>query len=145
MAYNTFAITVHTYIAQLSTPPPAVLEAEEENLRKATPGGYKWAEPKDLWYLKERYHQPKSFMCLSHLSQAAMVRVRLWDKACSNRPGDPGTVLEDDTRHREEHSEFHQVIPNPTSHACSFSSKVRKLEQALLHTDAIQIKSTWKS
>ena len=84
-------------------------------------------------------------MCLEHLSQAAMIRVRLWDRACSNRPGDPGTVLEDDRPYREETSEFHHVMPNPTSQSCSFSSKVRKLDMALLHAEQPLIKTTWKN
>ena len=60
-AYNTFAISVLSYVAQLENPPEQVLELEEKALRKVAPGPGKWTIPSDLWYLQEHFGQTRSF------------------------------------------------------------------------------------
>ena len=51
LVYNTFAIPVLGYIAQLETPPEWLLTQEREAPRKAAKGPGGWAVPDDLWRL----------------------------------------------------------------------------------------------
>ena len=52
-AYNTYAISVLSYIGQLELPPARVTEAEHSALRKAAPGPGNWMKSEDLWFFKE--------------------------------------------------------------------------------------------
>ena len=94
LTYNTFAIPVLSYLAQLRKPPQSVLDAELQTLGRAAPGPFNWATATDLWHLSSISGHPKSFKSLALTAQAAQVRVLLWDPACGDSIGDPGTVLE---------------------------------------------------
>ena len=50
-AYNTFALSTLSYIAQLERPPPETLTAEKQGLKKIIKGPNLWIEPADLWRL----------------------------------------------------------------------------------------------
>ena len=74
-----------------------------------------------------------------------MLRVRVWDPACQNRPGDPNTVLEDlSTRPQHNNDDYTHHAPNPTNNRCTFNTRVRNLQEALLHTDQIYTRRRWK-
>jgi hypothetical protein len=81
MTYNTFAVSVLSFVSQLESPPEAVLLAENAALRKAAPGPAWWAKPEDLWYLKELYGQQRSFKSIGAMAFAAQVRVATWEAA----------------------------------------------------------------
>ena len=74
-AYNTFAITVLSYLAQLEAPPEQVLRAEEWALRKIAPAPGQLITPRDLWYLREGFGQTRSCMSISMMAAAAQLRV----------------------------------------------------------------------
>ena len=82
VAYNTFAVSTLSYISQLEEVPQQVKELEKEGLKKAIKGPNKWAEPEDLWSLKEHYGQTASCRSIGHTAKAAQLRVRTWDPAC---------------------------------------------------------------
>ena len=85
VAYNTFALSTLTYVAQLERPPTSTLQAELQGLRKVIKGPARWAEPEDLWRLKEHYGQAISCKSLSHTATAAQLRVGTWDAACQHQ------------------------------------------------------------
>ena len=93
LTYNTFALPVLTYVAQLTNPPSVTLEAEQQMLHQATPGPFSWVDDSDLWWLKQLTGLPQSFVSLRFTAQAAQLRVRMWDQACSDQPPDPLTPL----------------------------------------------------
>ena len=94
LTYNTFAIPVLSYLAQLRKPPQSVLDAELQTLGRAAPGPFNWATATDLWHLCSISGHPKSFKSLELTARAAQIRVLLWDPACGDSIGDPGTILE---------------------------------------------------
>ena len=83
-AYNTFALSTLTYIAQLERPPIKTLTAEKEGLKKVITGPHAWIEPEDLWRLKECYGQSSSCKSLHHCTMAAQLRVHRWDPSCQH-------------------------------------------------------------
>ena len=85
MAYNTFALSTLTYVAQLEAPPPDTLHAEIQGLRRVVKGPGQWAQPEDLWRLKEHFGQTISCKSLAHTAIAAQLRVHTWDTACRHR------------------------------------------------------------
>ena len=89
--YNTFALSVLGYIAQLEEPPPWVLATVESSLSKAAKGPGMWAIPQDLWSLKESFGQSASFKKLDTYALAAKVRVLTFDRAC--QPPDAFSTL----------------------------------------------------
>ena len=82
-AYNTFAMSTLTYIAQLERPPAETMAAEQQGLKKVVKGPHAWVEPDDLWRLKEHYGQSSSIKSLHHTTMAAQLRVRLCDPCCT--------------------------------------------------------------
>ena len=80
MVYNTFGMSTLAYICQLESPPPWVLEREEETLRIVAPGPGNWATPDDLWRLKESFGLAKSFTSLQVMSRSAQQRVWCLDR-----------------------------------------------------------------
>ena len=80
LAYNTFCLTVLTYVGQLEPPLSAIFAREEEALRRMTPGPGKWITPQDCWHLKESYGLCRSFDSIKKVAQAAKVRVHENDK-----------------------------------------------------------------
>ena len=81
-AYNTFALSTLTFVAQLEYPPADTLLAEKQGLKKVIKGPHLWIKPEDLWRLKEHYGQANSCKSLHHTTIAAQVRVRRWDPSC---------------------------------------------------------------
>ena len=75
MVYNTFGMSVLTYVSQLERPPEWIWEKEKAALRTAAKGPGFWAIPNDLWRLKEHFGLSRSFRSLQCMSQAAMLRV----------------------------------------------------------------------
>ena len=78
-AYNTYAISVLSYIGQLELPPARVTEAEHSALRKAAPGPGNWMKSEDLWFFKECYGGTTSFANLSFVAWASQIRVATWE------------------------------------------------------------------
>ena len=54
-AYNTYAVTVLSYLAQLEDPPAETYSLEAIALRRAAVGPGNWASQEDLWHLRECY------------------------------------------------------------------------------------------
>ena len=89
LAYNAFAISTLTYVAQLEAPPATTKQAELAGLSLAIKGpngiGPRgWATPPDLWRMREDYGQQVFCRLLIWLSEATMARVYLSDPACNN-------------------------------------------------------------
>jgi hypothetical protein len=84
VAYNAFAMSTFSYVAQLETPPNWVYEGETNMLRRLAPGPKDWAVPSDLWHLKDAYAFPCSFTCLEWLVRASQLRVYLFDPATAD-------------------------------------------------------------
>ena len=58
--YNTFAVTVLSFLWQLEDIPESLYATEEDILMKAAPGPCKWASVEDLHFLKEHWkHIPQ--------------------------------------------------------------------------------------
>ena len=81
-AYSTFAVSTLSYVSQLEAPPEHTLRAEVQGLRKVIKGPGQWAQPEDLWRLKEHYGQSSSCKSIRHTALAAQLRVWRWDPAC---------------------------------------------------------------
>ena len=84
IAYNTFALSTLTFVAQLEYPPAETLHAERQGLKKVIKGPRSWIEPEDLWRLKEHYGQASSCKSLHHTTLAAQLRVSRWDPSCNH-------------------------------------------------------------
>ena len=85
-AYNAFALSTLTYIAQLESPPPTTCADELSGLYLTIkgPGGIgptRWASQHDLWRLKEDFGQHASCRSLAWLTEASHTRVFLTDPA----------------------------------------------------------------
>ena len=76
-AYNTYVITVLSFIGQLENPPEAVLEAEKSALRRIASGPGNWILPSDLQHLSECYGQAMSFNGIETSAWSAQVRTAL--------------------------------------------------------------------
>ena len=57
-AYNVFALSVLTYLAQLLSPPPELLQTEERTLHRVAPGPNGWISSSDLWWLQHLTGHP---------------------------------------------------------------------------------------
>ena len=82
MGFNTFAIFILSFVAQLEDHPTRVLQEVEITLRRVAKGPGKWASPKDLWTLKEAFGLQASFQNLEWIARAAKFRVLYADPAC---------------------------------------------------------------
>ncbi|CAK0811150.1 unnamed protein product [Prorocentrum cordatum] len=74
-AYNTHALPVLSFIAQVANPSEEALDAEAWALRRAAPGPGNWATQEDLWGLKEHYGMPRSFGSVAAMARACQMRV----------------------------------------------------------------------
>jgi hypothetical protein len=81
MVYNSFGMSVLSYICQLEKPPVSTVKTEEQALRIAAPGPGGWAVPNDLWRLKESFGLILSFRSLSIMTRAAQTRVYLAERS----------------------------------------------------------------
>ena len=79
LAYNTYGISVLSYVAQLENPPEALFQLEAAGLRKAAPGPMNWILPQDCWYLREHFGQARSFQSVRHIAKAAQAGVACWE------------------------------------------------------------------
>ena len=93
VSYNVFALPVLTHLSQLMRPPDDLLKAEEQALRRITPGPTAWISKSDLWWLRALTGHPCSVASLRLTSQAAQTRVRVWDPACADQELDLNTPL----------------------------------------------------
>ena len=75
LTYNTFAMSVLSFICQLESPPPELLTSEKIALRNAARGPGECATPSDLWFLREDFFQARSFRSLEIMTWASQVRV----------------------------------------------------------------------
>jgi len=75
LAYNVFAFTTLSFVAQLESPPTLATCAEAKGLRNMLPGPGNWFIPEDAFFFKEQYGQARSFHSLKVVSQAAKLRV----------------------------------------------------------------------
>jgi hypothetical protein len=73
-AYNTYAVTVLSYLSQLEDPPEETYSLEATALRQAAVGPGNWASQQDLWHLRECYGQAKSFRSIRIAAWSAQVR-----------------------------------------------------------------------
>jgi len=80
--FNTFAIPILSFVAQLEDPPEWVMQGIETSLRKVAKGPGGWASPKDLWAFKEAFGMQASFQNLEWIALAAKIRVICSDPAC---------------------------------------------------------------
>ena len=78
-AYNTYAMSVLSYVAQLEQPPERVIEAERSALRKVAKGPGNWAKPEDLWFYKENFGGAVSFASMHFTAWSSQVRVCTWE------------------------------------------------------------------
>ena len=79
LSYNTFIVTVLSYLWQLSSPPQDVRALESLALRKLAPGPGNWILPSDLWLLRTGWGYSNRFVSPHHKALAASVRVCLTD------------------------------------------------------------------
>jgi hypothetical protein len=75
MAYNMYAISVLSFLAQLEEPPAETYRIEKRALFRAATGPASWASPEDLWHLKECYGQARSFRSVRMMALASQARV----------------------------------------------------------------------
>ena len=83
-AYNTYVASLPCYVAQLDEYPAQMKQTEEQTLRKAAAGPYRWAMPDDLARLADHYGQSANFHDLETTALAAKVRVATFE---NNRHG----------------------------------------------------------
>ena len=77
-AYNTFGVSVLSYIGALEDPPAWAYPLESKALLHAVQGmGPSWVEEADLWWLSENWSMPHSFRHLRHYCLAMKLRVAL--------------------------------------------------------------------
>ena len=74
-AYNLYASSLPTYIAQLEPYPEEFQAIERSCLAKAAVGPHAWALPSDLFRLKDHYGQVANFRSIEHAALAAKVCV----------------------------------------------------------------------
>ena len=74
-AYNLYASSLPTYIAQLEPYPEEFSAIEGSCLAKAAVGPHAWALPPDLFRLKDHYGQVANFRSIKNAALAAKIRV----------------------------------------------------------------------
>ncbi|CAK0857870.1 unnamed protein product [Prorocentrum cordatum] len=81
--YNTFAVPILGYVAQLETPPAWLVKSAGHSLRKAARGPGGWVASEDLWALRESFGLTASFTNIQWYALAAKIRVVQFDRACA--------------------------------------------------------------
>ena len=79
-AYNTFAVSVLAFIAQLELPPDHLQATEIKAIRRIATGPGQWIIREDAWFLAEGYGQTKSCTAIHYMAQAAKFRVAHLEK-----------------------------------------------------------------
>ena len=77
--HNTYLLPVLGFTAQMATPTPEVLQAEEKVTRKAAPGPGMWASRQDLADLGRWFGLPVGFKKIATLAKAAQLRIHTWE------------------------------------------------------------------
>ena len=154
VAYNTFALPVLTYLAQLTTPPQEIRLTEEQTVLKTAPGPMRWVAPSDLWWLRRLTGHPCSWISLDLYSQAAQTRVRTWDPACADQDGDPGTPLatitgkntQQTTRHHYNQHQIHGHCrrPNNLSYTSTFQQRANRLRALMASPNQTYTSAVWR-
>ena len=85
LAYNSFAVSTLSFVAQLESPPDWVLKREREALGRIAVGPKNWCTAEDLWNLKSAYGLPQSFTSLAWTARASQLRVYLCDPATADK------------------------------------------------------------
>ena len=75
LAYNVFAVSVLSYIAQLEEVPRHVVESERARMLHMFPGPGTWIIPEDLWFAAENFGLAKSAVSVELMARAAKFRV----------------------------------------------------------------------
>ena len=75
VVYNTFALPLLTFVAQLESPMQEALDAEVWALRRCAPGPFRWIILLDLWRLRSSYGLPFRFRSLAWTATASQARV----------------------------------------------------------------------
>ena len=75
LAYNIFAVSVQSYIAQLEEVPKHVIESERARMLHMYPGPGNWVTPEDLWFAAENFGLAKSATSVELMARAAKFRV----------------------------------------------------------------------
>jgi len=75
VAYNTFAASTLSFVAQLERPNDLVFAAQSRGLKFMMPGPKDWRSDQDAFYLKELYGQSQSFQTLEVTAKAAKLRI----------------------------------------------------------------------
>ena len=83
VAYNVFALSVLSFVAQLETPPGHTLDVEKTILTKAAPGPHRWCSADDLWHLQDSFGLAFRFRNLSLMATSAQIRVTMWEASAS--------------------------------------------------------------
>ena len=78
--YNTYAMSVLGFIAQIANPTEQTRKVEAAGLRRAAPGPGNWATPTDLWNLHQ-LGMPRPFRSLEVMAKAAKLRLYTSDNA----------------------------------------------------------------
>ena len=82
--YNTFVISVISFIWQLEKPPEEIMTKETQSLKRMSPGPFQWILAQDLYSLKETFGMPMSFKSIEYSALAAKARIYIaedipWD------------------------------------------------------------------
>jgi len=78
-AYNTFAFSVLSFVAQLENPPASAIQAERKALTRVAPGPGNWCTPEDLWHLQQAFGFSFRVRGLALTATAAQIRVVVWE------------------------------------------------------------------
>lgn len=153
-AYNVFALSVLTYLAQLLSPPDELLQTEGRTLRRVAPGPKGWISSSDLWWLQHLTGHPRSLASIKLTSQAAQTRVMVWDPACADHEAEPNTPLELSTvppttqsgpvqrQHRSTRQSSRR--PNNLSYSSIFQQRARHLRSIISAPEQFYTRAIWK-
>ena len=75
LAYNVFAVSVLSYVAQLEGIPKYVLDCERAQVLQMFRGPGNWAIPEDLWFGRESFGLAKSALSIELMARAAKFRM----------------------------------------------------------------------
>ena len=130
VVYNSYALPVLSFLAQLDDPPSGLATLEGNALSAITPGPYRWRCSEDLWGMK-RFGFPVEFRRISIQHMAAKLRV-----ACT-----------DITDYQERASDLDRIELQNLEHGWRWSewyriSHVRVLRRAMQRASAMGINAS---
>ena len=74
-AYNTFVVSVFSFLWQLEDVPQEAFDAEKRAIMTFSPGPGTWRLPTDMFYLKTHFGFPVAFQSMRHVALASKLRV----------------------------------------------------------------------